>query len=260
MIATKSDHIIATTEGGVRTVVINRPEKKNALTLSMYGRLVDELEHAAEDPAIRVVVLTGVDGVFTAGNDLADFREPSHDETTPVVFPFLAALPLFPKPLLAGVNGLAVGIGTTMLLHCDLVYASSEAKFSLPFARLGLTPEAGSSLLLPRVAGLQRATELLLLGERFDAQRAREAGLVNEVVEPDQLSQRVASRAEELAALPPAAVRQTKALIRHDLIGRLKEVMEREGVVFMERLGSPEAAEAFAAFFEKRAADFSRFD
>jgi len=260
MIATESDHIIATTEGRVRTVVINRPEKKNALNLFMYGRLAAELEHAAEDPAIRVVVLTGVNGVFTAGNDLADFQKTRHEETPTFVNPFLATLPLFPKPLLAGVNGLAVGIGTTMLLHCDLVLASSEAVFSLPFARLGLTPEAGSSLLLPRIAGLQRATELLLLGEFFDAQRAREAGLVNEVVAPDRLSERVAARAEELAALPPAAVRQTKALIRHDLIGQLKEVMEREGAVFMERLVSPEAAEAFAAFFEKRAADFSRFD
>jgi enoyl-CoA hydratase/carnithine racemase len=260
MIASESDHILATTEGRVRTVVLNRPEKKNALTISMYGRLADELEHAAKDPAIRVVVLTGVDGVFTAGNDLTDFQQTSDQETTTFSNPFLAALPLFPKPLLAGVNGLAVGIGTTMLLHCDLVYASSEAVFSLPFARLGLTPEAGSSLLLPRVAGLQRATELLMLGEPFDAQRAREAGLVNEVVAPDRLSERVASRAEELAALPPAAVRQTKALIRHDLISQLKEVMEREGAVFMERLVSPEAAEAFTAFFDKRAADFSRFD
>ena len=260
MIVTESDHIVATTEGRVRNVVINRPEKKNALTVSMYGRLADELGNAAKDPAIRVVVLTGVDGVFTAGNDLTDFQKSRDEETTTFANPFLAALPLFPKPLLAGVNGLAVGIGTTMLLHCDLVYASSEAVFSLPFAPLGLTPEAGSSLLLPRVAGLQRATELLMLGEPFDAQRAREAGLVNEVVAPDQLNQRVASRAEALAALPPAAVRQTKALIRHELIGRLKEVMEREGTVFMERLGSPEAAEAFAAFFEKRTADFSRFD
>jgi enoyl-CoA hydratase/carnithine racemase len=260
MVATESEHIIATTDGRVRTVVINRPEKKNALTVLMYRRLADELANAAQDPAIRVVVITGVDGVFTAGNDLADFQKASDDEPTTFVNPFLAALPVFPKPLLAGVNGLAVGIGTTMLLHCDLVYASSEAVFSMPFAPLGLTPEAGSSLLLPRVAGLQRATELLLLGERFDAERAKEAGLVNEVVAPDQLGQRVASRAEDLAALPPAAVRQTKALIRQDLIDHVKEVMEREGTVFMERLVSPESAEAFAAFFEKRAADFSRFD
>jgi enoyl-CoA hydratase/carnithine racemase len=260
MNAPEPDHIVASTEGRVRTVVINRPEKKNALTVSMYRRLADELANAAQDPAIRVVVITGVDGVFTAGNDLADFEKASDDGVTTFVNPFLAALPEFPKPLVAGVNGLAVGIGTTMLLHCDLVYASSEAVFSMPFAPLGLTPEAGSSLLLPRVAGLQRATELLMLGERFDAERAREAGFVNEVVAPDQLSQRVASRAEALAALPPAAVRQTKALIRNDLLDQLKEVMEQEGKVFMERLVSPEAAEAFAAFFEKRAADFSRFD
>jgi enoyl-CoA hydratase/carnithine racemase len=260
MFAINSDHIVASTKGRVRTVVINRPEKKNALTVAMYRRLAEELEQAAEDPAIRVVVLTGVDGVYCAGNDLADFQKAQEKESTTFVNPFLAALPVFPKPLLAGVNGLAVGIGTTMLLHCDLVYASSEAVFSMPFTPLGLTPEAGSSLLLPRVAGLQRATELLLLGEKFDAQRAMEAGFVNEVVAPDQLSERVASRAAELAALPPAAVRETKALIRHDLIGELNVVMEREGKVFMERLVSPEAAEAFAAFFEKRAADFSRFE
>ena len=138
--------------------------------------------------------------------------------------------------------------------------SDKSAVFSLPFARLGLTPEAGSSLLLPRVAGLQRATELLMLGERFDAERAMEVGFVNEVVAPDHLNQRVASRAAQLAELPPAAVRQTKALIRQDLIDQLKNVMEREGAVFMERLVSPEAAEAFAAFFEKRKADFSRFD
>ena len=260
MTAPESDHILATTEGRVRTVVINRPEKKNALTIAMYERMAGELGRAAEDPAIRVVVLTGTDGVFTAGNDLADFQKAGDDEDAAFVNPFLAALPLFPKPLVAAVDGLAVGIGTTMLLHCDLVYASSEARFVMPFAPLGLTPEAGSSLLLPRVAGLQRATELLLLGEPFDAERAREVGIVNEVVPAEGLRQRVAERAAAIAALPPAAVRQTKALIRHDLIDRLQEVMDREGAVFMERLASPEAAEAFAAFFEKRPPDFSDFE
>jgi enoyl-CoA hydratase/carnithine racemase len=255
---TESNHIIATTEGWVRRIVINRPRKRNALTLAMYGRLSDELDAAADDPAVRVAVITGVDDVFTSGNDLADFRTRSDSMQAPLLR-FLKALPLFPKPLVAAVNGLAVGIGTTMLLHCDLVYASSEAVLSMPFTRLGVTPEAGSSLLLPRLAGLQRATELLMLGEPFSAERALEAGLVNEIVPPDQLSRRVAERTEVLAALQPVAIRQTKALLRAELLDRLQEVMEREIVIFNERLGSPEAAEAIAAFFEKRPADFTRF-
>lgn len=257
---TDSTHITTTTKDRVRTIVINRPEKKNALTLAMYRRLTEELELVSEDPAVRVVVVTGVDGVFTSGNDLADFQTVRVDGEDAPVFRFLEALPRFPKPLIAAVNGLAVGIGTTMLLHCDLVYASSEAMFSLPFARLGLTPEAGSSLLLPYVVGRQLAAEWLMLGEPFGAERAKAAGLVNEILPPDRLAPRVADRAEALSALPPAAIRQTKSLIRQSLPGSLGEVMGREGAVFRERLESPEAAEAFAAFFEKRPPDFSRFE
>ena len=260
MSTTKSDLIIADTEGRVRTIVINRPEKKNALTLAMYEGLTNELQRAAEDPTIRVVVVTGVDGVFTSGNDLADFQEAGGLGEDAPVFRFIQALPRFTKPLIAAVNGLAVGIGTTMLPHCDLVYASSKAVFLTPFSRLGVTPEAGSSLLLPLIAGLQRATAMLMLGETFDAERAREAGLVNEIVAPEELSRRVAERAEALAALPPAAVRQTKELLRGELLDRLEAVMELEGQIFRKRLTSPEAKEAFAAFFEKRAADFSQFE
>ena len=260
MSTTQSDHIIANTEGRVRTIVINRPEKKNALTLAMYEGLTNELQRAAEDPTIRVVVVTGVDGVFTSGNDLADFQEAGGLGEDAPVFRFIMALPRFPKPLIAAVNGLAVGIGTTMLPHCYLVYASSKSVFLTPFSRLGVTPEAGSSLLLPLITGLQRATEMLMLGETFDAERAREAGLVNEVVAPEELPRRVAERAEALAALPPAAVRQTKELLRGELLDRLEPVMELEGKIFRERLTSPEAKEAFAAFFEKRAPDFSQFE
>jgi enoyl-CoA hydratase/carnithine racemase len=260
MSTTPSDHIIATTEGRVRTIVINRPEKKNALTLSMYEGLTGELQRAAEDPAIRVAVLTGVGEVFTSGNDLADFQEAGGLGEDAPVFRFIQALPRFPKPLIAAVNGLAVGIGTTLLPHCDLVYAGSNAIFLTPFSRLGVTPEAGSSLLLPLIVGFQRATELLMLGETFDAERAREAGLVNEVVSPEELSRRVADRAGALAALPPSAVRQTKELLRGELLSKLEEVMELEGQIFRERLTSPEAKEAFAAFFEKRPADFSQFE
>ncbi len=254
------DNIRTATKGRVRTITINRPEKKNALTLAMYRRLTEELGLASEDPAVRVVVVTGTDGLFTSGNDIADFQTIPGDGEDAPVFRFLEALPRFPKPLVAGVTGMAVGIGTTMLLHCDLVYASSEAMFSLPFVRLGVTPEAGSSLLLPYVTGLQQATELLMFGEPFDAERAKQVGLVNEIVPPDRLARRVAERAEALAGLPPAALRRTKALIRQSLPGNLREVMRQEGAVFREGLASPESAEAFAAFFEKRPPDFSQFE
>ena len=260
MSAEHPDHIIATTEGHVRMVVINRPEKKNALTSAMYDRLSDELEGATEDPAVRVVVITGVDGVFTSGNDLADFQDSENVGEDFAAFRFLKTLARFPKPLVAAVNGLAVGIGTTMLLHCDLVYASSEAVFSVPFIRLGVTPEGGSSLLLPRSAGLRRATEMLMFGEPFSADRALESGLITEIVAPDKLAPRVAERTALLAAQPPAAIRSAKELIRGEYRDRLLAVLEREGKVFRDRLASPEAKEAFAAFFAKRPADFSQFE
>ena len=260
MSAEHPDRIITTTESRVRTVVINRPEKKNALTSAMYDQLSDELERATGDSAVRVVVITGVDNVFTAGNDLADFQDGENVGEDFAAFRFLKTLARFPKPLVAAVNGLAVGIGTTMLLHCDLVYASSEAVFSVPFIRLGVTPEGGSSLLLPRSAGLRRATEMLMLGEPFSAEIALEAGLVNEILGPEELAARAAERAALLAAQPPAAVRHAKELIRGEYRDRLLDALDREGEIFRERLASPEAKEAFAAFFEKRPADFSKFE
>lgn len=256
----KPDHITATTEGHVRTVVINRPEKKNALTLAMYDRLSDGLVSAAGDPSVRVVVITGVDTIFTSGNDLADFQNSEDIGEDFAAFRFLETLARFPKPLIAAVNGIAVGIGTTMLLHCDLAYASSEAVFSVPFIRLGVTPEGGSSLLLPRLAGLQQATEMLMFGEPFPADRALEAGLLTEVLAPKELAPRVAERAAALAAQPPAAVRSAKELIRGEYRDRLLAALHREGKVFRDRLASPEAKEAFAAFFEKRQPDFSQFE
>jgi len=255
-----NDTIIVSTEGAVRTVMFNRPRKKNALTQTMYGRLTDELTTAAEDSRIRVVVFTGAGESYTSGNDVADFLRVQEIDGELPAFRFIETLPRFPKPLLAAVNGLAVGVGTTMLLHCDMVFASPNAVFSVPFARLGLCPEAGSSVLLPRLAGMQRASELLLLGEPFDAERAREIGLVNEIVPATELSARVAERAAAVAKLPPASVRATKALIRGSVGAGLAEVMERERTLFHERLVSPEAAEAATAFLEKRAPDFSRFE
>jgi enoyl-CoA hydratase/carnithine racemase len=255
-----TEHIRTETDGPVRTVTIHRPEKKNALTQPMYARLVSELERASDDAAVRVLVVTGAEGVFTAGNDIADFAAIREIGPDAPVFQFLRALPIFKKPLVAAVNGLAVGVGTTMLLHCDLVYASSEAVFSMPFTRLGATPEAASSLLLPQVAGLQRASELLMFGEPFDAKRALEAGLVNEVVEPGKLAERVAARAADLASLPPAAIRQTKELLRRGGLQLVQEVIEHEAAIFHDRLSSPESIEALTAFFEKRPPDFSSFE
>lgn len=240
-------------------IEIARPEKKNALTLDMYAAMADALAAADADAAVRVVLVHGARDCFTAGNDLKDFLErPPHTETSPT-FRFLRGLARFGKPLLAAVNGAAVGIGTTMLLHCDLVYAAPGARFQLPFVPLGLVPEAGSSFLLPYIAGYQRAAELLMLGAPFGTDKALAAGFLTEVVAEGELFERARAAALAIAALPPAAVRATKALMRGRFAKRVAEAMDEEGRVFSERLASPEAREAMTAFFEKRKPDFSRF-
>lgn len=253
-----SDHVRAEREGRVLRLTLTRPEKKNALTRAMYAALADALTEACGDAGVRAVVLAGEGGAFTAGNDLFDFMmDPPRDETSPV-FQFLHAAVSFPKPLIAAVEGVAIGIGTTMLLHCDLAYAAPSARFKMPFTDLGLVPEAGSSLLVPRLAGQVRAAELLLLGEAFDAETAREIGLVNAVVD-DPLAEAM-ERAQALAAKPPAAVRQSKALLRAPLLDRVLATIREEAALFVERLQSEEAQEAFTAFMEKRPPDFSRFE
>lgn len=244
---------------GVYTLTIDRPSRKNALTLAMYEALTDGLREASERPSVRVALIQGAEGCFTAGNDLKDFAQnPPKSADTPV-FHFLKALLDFPKPLVAAVDGVAVGIGTTMLLHCDLVYCTARARFTLPFGKLGLVPEGGSSYLLPLMMGHQRASELLLLGESFGSEVAARVGLVNEVLPVEQLETHVAERLQKLVALPPEATRLSKQLIKAPYKERLSEVMFKEGEVFLGRLGSPENQEAIMAFFEKRAPDFSRF-
>jgi enoyl-CoA hydratase/carnithine racemase len=244
---------------GVLRVQMNRPEKKNAITRAMYAALADALAEAQGNTAVRVALIVGTPGVFTAGNDLGDFLDdPPRDESAPV-FRFLRGISSFEKPLVAAVAGPAVGIGTTMLLHCDFVYAAEDARFSLPFVNLGLCPEAASSLLLPLVAGYHRAAELLLLGEPFDARRAEACDIVTQVVPSARLEETALATARKLAALPPAALRVSKALMKRTLAPRIEEAMAAERDAFGARLRSPEAKEAFNAFFERRKADFSRF-
>lgn len=254
-----SDLILLTDQAGVRHIQINRPQKKNALLGEMYAALSAALEEASTDDAIRAVVISGSGGNFTAGNDIGDFlQNPPRDPSSPVLA-FLGSLPAFPKPLVAGVQGVAVGIGTTLLLHCDLVYAGESARFMLPFVNLGLVPEAGSSLLLPQMAGHQRAAELLLLGEMFGPHKAVEVGIVNQVMPDDKVIEHSLKMAATLAAKPPSAVRLTKALLKRANGVALTETMAVEMDSFRKCLTSPEAQEAFQAFLERRPPDFSQF-
>ena len=247
------------TRDRVLRIEIARPEKKNALTQEMYRAMADALAAAEADGAVRAILIHGARDCFTAGNDLRDFLDRSASGGASSAFRFISALPTLAKPLIAAVGGPAVGIGTTLLLHCDLVYASPGARFQLPFVPLGLVPEAASSLLLPMVAGYQRAAELLLLGQPFPAEKALAAGIVTEIVPEDKLLDHARAAAAAVAALPPASVRLTKQLMKRQLAAPIAAQMEEEGRLFAERLQSGEAKEAMTAFFEKRKPDFSRF-
>lgn len=246
------DNVLIETLDAVRVIRLARPEKKNALTEAMYGALTEALDAARDDAAVRVVLMTGAPGVFTAGNDIADFLQHPPTSEHSAVFRFLHGLVEFPKPIVVAVDGAAVGIGTTLLLHCDLVVATARAKFALPFARLALVPEAGSSLLLPMVAGYQRAAEWLLLGEPFGGEEAHRAGLVNRLVAPEALEDTAMGLASALAALPAEAVRLTKRLLREPLREATMGAIRREAGVFVERLQSAEARGAFAAFLGRK--------
>lgn len=240
-------------EPGVVTLLrFNRPTKKNAITAAMYTAIADGLGAAAADDSVRIVLIVGSEGIFTAGNDLADFlQNPPTGENSPV-FRVLDALRTFPKPLVAAVDGAAIGLGTTMLLHCDLVYCSERARFQMPFVNLGLTPEGGSSYLLPRAVGYQRASSWLFFGDAFTAEEAKAAGMVNAIVPAAELEGYAKERCATLATKAPAALRAAKELLRGPERAAVGEAMAREGAEFLARLSSPEAIAAFTRFLAPR--------
>jgi enoyl-CoA hydratase/carnithine racemase len=253
-----NQEILTHAERGVMTVTLNRLDRKNSITAAMYGAMADALQAAQSDDSVRVLVFQGHETVFSAGNDIGDFltNPPSTPESA--VFRFLRGLATFEKPLLAAVCGPAVGVGTTMLFHCDLVYAGDNAAFSMPFVNLGLCPEAASSLLVPRMLGYHRAAEALLLGEPFMAEAALEVGLVNRVVPPTEANGVAQAAARKLAAKPLAALIETKRLMKRGQQQHVLDQMAAEGEVFAHLLGAPAAKEAFGAFMEKRKPDFSK--
>lgn len=240
----------------VRHIVIDRIDAKNALTAEMYLNLADKLNEADSEPQIRAVVISGDEKVFCAGNDLNDFLErPPLDGSAPP-FVFLLALNNFSKPLIAATAGPAVGIGTTMLLHCDHVISADNTLFKMPFVALGLTPEGGSSLLLPHLIGQRLASELLLLGKSFDAQYAHNIGLINHVCKPHEVIDLAIKKANQYAAQAPVAVQRAKELLKAPFKAQIEQVIKDEGEIFAQRVKSAECKEAISAFFEKRAPNF----
>ena len=253
-----SEFIRTELDGGVLTVTFDRADKKNAITQAMYTALAEATERTRTDDAVRVILFRAEGDSFSAGNDIADFlNSPPSSQDAPV-FRFLRNLSGFPKPVLAAVCGPAVGIGTTMLFHCDLVYAGDNAAFSMPFVNLGLCPEAASSLLVPQMMGYHRAAEALLMGEPFMAEAALEVGLVNRVVPPTEATNIVMAQAKKLAAKPMTALIATKRLMKKGQAALVQQQMEEEADTFGRMLREPAAKEAFGAFMEKRRPDFSK--
>lgn len=244
ILTTQSDHVL--------TLRFNRPDKRNAITQAMYTTLAEALHKAAEDDACRVVVFAGTEDCFTAGNDLKDFMTGLEGDLTDApVLRFLRVAAQFPKPMIAAVNGHAVGIGTTLLMHCDLICAGDNSKFQLPFTSLGLVPEFASSLLLPRITGYPKAAEWLLLGQPFGPVEAKEAGLINAIAPSDQVEAQVMHWAQTLAEQPPEALRASRALMRATSTEDTMQAIEREAEVFQQRLQSKEFAAQVARFFER---------
>ncbi len=239
-------------ERGLLTLCLNRPDKKNALTRAMYSHLAEALEQADTDPEINAVLITGSSECFTAGNDIADFLQAPPSNLDSPVFQFMLTLLECRKPVIAAVAGAAVGIGTTLLLHCDLVYVSRDARLRMPFVNLGLCPEFGSSLLLPRLLGHAKAAELLLLGEGFSGEQAAEWGIATEALGSGEAA---LAKAREMAlrfeSLPPEAVRISKRLMKAPDREQLRKVIEEEGALFTQRLRSPEAIAALSGFINR---------
>lgn len=248
-------------DSGVLVVRLNRPDKKNALTAEMYSAITEAINRAEQDRAIRCLLITGQSDCFSAGNEMQDFLDapPDSAQADDPVFGFLGRMAGAKTPLVAAVGGVAVGVGTTMLLHCDLVYAATNAKFMLPFINLAVVPEAASSMLLPQIVGYQCAAELLMLGEPFDAAHAHKIGFVNAVCSPEELFDKAMTSARKLAEKPPGALRSIKELMKREAES-VRERMKIENKLFDQHLQSPESQEAINAFFEKRKPDFSQFD
>lgn len=248
-----TEHVIVKDEGRIRIIRMNRPEKKNALTSAMYDAMAEAIESASGTSPIRCVLICGAPGAFSAGNDLGDFMKAATggEGLGNSVMRFLYSLARTERPLVAAVQGVAVGIGTTMMLHCDYAVAASDARFSTPFVALGLVPEAASSLIAPRLMGHRRAFELLVMGKPLSGEEAKAAGLVNQVAAAGEVEQEAMMAAQQIATLPPEGVAISRRLMKgtpEDIVKR----MDDESAAFRQRLASPEAREAFAAFFARK--------
>ena len=254
-----TEHVLTELQDRVFTIRMNRLDKKNALTTAMYEGITAALLKAESDPEVRVILLAGSADCFTSGNDLADFlQNPPTGDDSPVAR-FMRTLATAKKPVVASVNGIAVGVGTTLLLHCDLVYAGDRTRFHLPFVNIGICPEFASTYILPRLMGHQKAAELCLLAEPFDSAKALEAGLVNAVLPNDQSEAKAREVALKLAAQPPNALRTSKALLKRWREDLVVDAIRIEADKFIPMLGMPEAREAMGAFMQKRKPDFSKF-
>jgi len=255
-----TEHIKTESHGRVLVLRIDRPDKKNAFTQAMYAAAAEAIQHAAQDKQVRVLLIAGVPGAFSAGNDIQDFlNAPLADPDAPVLR-FMRALCECPKPVVAAVNGVAIGIGSTLLLHSDLVYAGQSARFQFPFVNIGICPEYASTYLLPRIMGHVRAAELTFFGEPFTAQTAREYGLVNAVLPEAEVEAHALERAQRLAQQPPNALRVTKKLLKRWTSQTVMDAIKIEAEHFGPMLRQAEALEALTAFMQKRKPDFSKFD
>ena len=250
--------ILSHIDAGVMTLTINRLDKKNSITAAMYAAMADAVASAQHDSAVHALVIQGHETIFSAGNDIGDFLNKPPSTPDAPVFRFLHGMASFTKPVVAAVCGPAVGIGTTMLLHCDLIYAGDNAAFSMPFVNLGLCPEAASSLLVPQLMGYPRAAEALLLGEPFTAETALEIGLVNRIVPPLEANALAQQQARKLAAKPLSSLIETKRLMKKGNASLVPERIAEEALSFGRMLGEPAAREAFTAFMQKRKPDFSK--